>query len=495
MAQPGAQLPVRPVRTFAPDADSLTPGVVVDGNDLYPTMAGMRTLGGLAQLTDPLSEPSVGLAVFQFPDGFQVTVAGTATTLNSVLSFPPDIFTPWVTQPIDAGGPVQRWRFAFYKDGTGAPAIIAVNGMTTPLVATESSLGTPTPWGTLSTDPVTPIASLVAASDYALFLVRANSQDWFASSNSTIWTPNPATLTVNSSLRQTSGPITAALALRSNMVLYKERSVFVGSLVGPPLIWSFSKISSQVGTPAQESLIAVRDIHYFLGPDDFYTFDGFSLAPIPNALKQWFFGRWLNNSAVPPHARYDEIRSLIVWHFESIATPGVLGEWIALNIRTQQWSHGTKIVENAAQSPIRRRPQVSSAFVAGAEPGLTPHTVYAYEPDGVGGISGFATSGDLGDRHAMWQLTRVRPQYARLNGVPKCTPLTKYVSGGTYNKATQVFQDDDAAAYVPGTPVLLSPDGWFNLNISQRLVRLRFDHDADCEMIGFEPDMKPAGDV
>lgn len=494
MATPGEKLPVRPVRNFSPDLDSLTPGVIIDSNDVYPTTRGMRNLPDVLQLTNALPDTCLGAAVFQFSAAPRqdVIVAGTAREL---LVQTTGGFTVQATTPPDA----ITWNFAFYEDGNfdanGNPieAIIAVNGTDKPWVMTLASLSTATPWSKLSADVNTPISQLVASSDFSLFLVEPNSATWHSSVNPQIWTDDVATETVSATLTQTPGNITAILALRSNMVIYKERSVFLGSLVGPPLIWQFTEISRQHGTPGARTVVSVGDFHYFLGVDDFYVFDGFSITRLPNMFREWFFNRVFRFEDV--QARYDEIRSCVFWHFHTKQVTSALDQWIALNIRTGQWSKGEKAVEQVLNGTIVSTPQKTCGFVSAGDTRLQAHTIYGYEPDGIGLSTSSITTGDLGDRHFMFQVTRVRPHYSRLNGLPTLTPLNLYVSGGKWNAANGRFEDNDAAPYTSGVAVPLSADGWFNLNNSARLQRLRIDHDADCELMGLEIDLKPVGEV
>ncbi len=502
MARPGDNLPKWPARSFAPDQDSTTPGVILDGNDFYPTRLGMRTLPSTVHQGDPLPEQCLGAASIEFTDGSNVVVAGTMENL-CVLTTPPT--SGWTVQnigPPPAGSDTPRWRFAVYQDqvwavdGTRSP-YIAIG----PVGALGSTITTPTPWSvapssTLPTFPV-PLASLVATSDFSLFLVQPNSAKWWSTVDPTKWddTQPLISFTLSDTIDQTSGPITAMAALRSNMVMYKANSIFIAALAPPPFIWAFTEVTRQNGTVSQETLAIFNDTHYFLGVDDFYTFDGFSLNRLPNDLKYDFFQHINQTGLRNVRTRVDQLRSLIFWHFAPFPSEGTPTDWICYNVREQRWTKGAIPLDCAVDGPILAQSgltqeESTSGFIH--TPDRTLHTYGFNVRDPTDPVRPSLTTGDIGDRHFMYQLTRVRPLYAHLNGLPTCTPLNLYVSGGTWDAATQRFVDP---IYVPQATVPLSADGWFNLNNTARLQRLRIDHNDDAELIGLELDLKPVGEV
>lgn len=465
----------RKLLSFSPDLDHLTEGILLDGNGFVPTMKGLRTLPVPQLLGPTLSDICLGAAAFQFDNGAAYLIAGTTNTLNiyDLGTFPALLNT----QILPTISTTDRWRFAIYQG-----IICAVSGNNPPLVTDLASINAPTfqlavPWTFLTGGP--PNSSIVAASDFSLFLIQFSSATWWSSFNPTIWTPAIETETVTSTLTQTSGFITAAKALRSNMVIYKATSMFLGSQTGPPFFWTFGNISKQIGTPSQEAVVSVKDVHYFLGTDDFYTFDGFSVNPIPNALREWFFDR-VGEALLPMVcARYDQARSLVFWHFQTNAAAEVgINEWICLNTRTGQWTNGSEFIDICVDgSFIFALNETASGFVRSVDHGVWVYGNNTNIPTGA--IDAFVTTGDLGDRRFMYQLTRVRPGYSIQRGTPTITPLNSYSPG---------------SPYVPGTTVPLSADKWFNMNNTARLQRLRFNANRDMEMSDYELQFSQAGD-
>ena len=500
MARPGDNLAARPVLTFAPDVDSVTPGVVLDGNHFYPTKKGMRALPGHRRKSDALTEQCLGAASLVFTDGTNVIVAGTLTTLNVLVltEIAPAVET-WAVHDVGVPSiPTQvQWQFAIYQD-----VIWAVDGVRNPFTLTQGDTvwvefiaATPFPLPPPTHPQVPVVPSLVATSDYSLFFGEARSAIWWSTEDPTfLWNYDIAHLTVFGNFFQTSGPLTAMAALRSTMVLYKANAIFVGQLAGPPLIWSFTEVSRQTGTVSQGALALYRDVHYFLGPDDFYSFDGFSLNPLPNDLKEWFFRLMDRDALRSVRTRVDTVRSCIFWHYRpaGMTATAPMTDWICFNVREGRWSKGVDDIDTTVvgailpQNPLTN--QTTSGMIHSDDHALFLIADMRVPTDPLASV----TTGDIGDRHFLYHLTRVRPLYAHLNGLPTCTPLNLYVSGGTYDATTGRFVDP---IYVPQATVPLSADGWFNLNNTARMQRLRIDHDDDAELIGLELDIKPAGEV
>lgn len=453
--------------TFAPDRDPTEDGVLVDANGFVPTMKGFRTLPAKHRATDFLPERAVGAAVLTFPDGTQFVAAGTDGFLASIDSGAVDIVTPgaWTLQDVgSAGHPLDhRWRFAYYQD-----KVFAVDGVHTPMMADQASFLSGSPWTPVPDNP--PTASLVASSDFSLFMVDANSATWWSTLNPAIWASGTIqTETVHDTIDQTPGKITAAKALRSNMVLYKRSSIFVGQLVGPPLIWSFTEISRQVGAVSQESVVDTDDVHYFVSGKDWYSLDGFSLTKLPNQHREWFFDQLSDLNQALIFGRYDSARTCIFWHWATrddidklVAT-----RWVALNTRTGQWSNG---YDQVTASPSGIDPNTIETDQVGVTSGLflSDNALYIYDRTGQGASpNSYLVSGDIGDRHNMFQLSRMRPSFTQKSGTPRLQLLSTYTPAGTYT---------------PNTPVDLSADGWFNVLNTARLQRLVISTDDDLEI-------------
>ena len=471
---------------FAPDVDPITPGVLLDMDNVYPTPRGYRSYPSLIRYsTAPLASQCFGAWSGKISTA-QVTVAGTATnlyTLQNKTFVNTGIVSTLMAYP-------QRWRFDTYGQD-----LIAVNGINRPYVQ-SGPLGT---WQPLGGTP--PVASIVQATEFALFLIEPNSDIWHASLSDTIWGNNIATQTVQGNLYATSGNITAAVQLRRGIVLYKRKAFHYGSFAGPPLYWEFPPISHEIGAPCQEAVANVLDQHFWPGPDDFYSFDGQSLQRMPNNLKDWFFATLDQIRDNEICSRWDQKRSVIFWHFPSRAAPSnLLDSWIAYNLRTNRWSKGSLQIE----FPIFATAQISALTYGDFTAKYTTYSAIpaglkyadlrdqnndltgAFSPDHYLGLfngsplPAYVTTHDFGDRHNKYLVTRVQPQF------------TFYPAQGA--------QLDIYAQALPGTdPMLvktatLTPNGWFDALNTARLQRFKMTLQSEAEITGVQADPEYAGE-
>jgi hypothetical protein len=474
-----------PMGDFAPDRDPLTPGILLDVEDLYPTVKGYRSYPSLTQYaTNELPGEIVGA----WSGAQGQTVATVAATFNQLYVL--DALT-WVSSALTINGTDTRWRFDLYGND-----LIAVNGVDPAYVYTGTGAFT-----LLGGTP--PIASLVQATDYSVFLIEPHSNTWHSTLSDILWTDSIATQTCSGNLDSTTGNITAAHALRSGIALFKRHGLHYSTFAGPPFYWDFNKVSHEVGAPCQEAVANLGDVLRWPGPDDFYSFDSYSLQPIPNNLKEWFFANLDQLNDFKIAARWDQARSLVFWHFPSNAAnpPGSLDKWICLNTRTGKWSKGSAAIDVPIFRPIQTghldydifsRTYVTyggipvglrygdlrsrTVDVSGAFPSAS-HGLSLF--NGAPNAASF-TTGDFGDRHNILECMRIRPQY------------TIYPTEGA--TLTPLNQSNPGHTPVPGTSRELSTDGWFNLRNTSRLMRFEHTGDSEYEIVGLEAELDRAGD-
>jgi hypothetical protein len=471
---------------FEPDADPITPGVMLECENIFATAKGFKPYPDLMAFSSTgLGSPCLGVFSGYLANA-PVLVAGTANQLY-VFNY---ATKTWVSQGLSLIPTTGRWRFDIYGGN-----LIAVNGVNPPEVYTGSGVFTP-----LGGAP--PIASIVQATDYSLFLIVPNSRTWWSSLSATIWTPAVATATVTGSLDTSGGIITAAHKLRDMIVLYKMRNLIAGTFVGPPFYWSFRTVSKQVGVACQEAVANLGDLHYFPGPDNFYRFDGATLEIIPNNLREWFFANLDGDNADKIAARWDESRTIIFWHFASInASPaGSLDKWICYNTRTGQWTKSaTQYIDIPIFGPIKASALTYGSFTTtyptyGAVPNITygslrpqskdlsavigtDHFIQAYNATPV---ASSITTNMFGDRHNIFLVSRLRPQFSLYPASAIVSVVKQYTPG---------------LASPPSTLMRpISSDGWFNVMTTARLQKFKMDMGGDHEILGIEAMVDYAGE-
>lgn len=175
---------------------------------------------------------------------------------------------------------------------------------------------------------------------------------WWCSAlfNQASWTPSATTQAENGRLVTAPGPITAARELGDTVVAYKELSMFLGQYQGPPIIWSWQRIPGDIGCSGQEAVVVVGSSHFFVGPTDFYVYDGTVPRSIGAPVREWFFTNLngLQRSNIKGGA--DLTRDLVYWYFPSTAsTSGVCDLCVVYNLRTNKWGKFARSIEAVIQ--------------------------------------------------------------------------------------------------------------------------------------------------
>lgn len=461
---------------FNPDQDSTTPGSVTDCRGMQPSEKGWCTAHPMSRLCSPLPAPCFG-AYTCYLLGTQVIILATASGLYLVQTGAP------VALRTGFANTQNRWRFASYGQD-----LIAVNGVDADQYYRLAS-------GVLADLPgAPPVASLVATTDYSVILVPPNSQTlWSNLSDTASWVPSEPAQVYTYTLAQIAGNITSVQRKRSLLAVYRRNAIQCATFVGGFIGWDFGSpgtISKTVGVKSNEMLINTGDIDYFVGPDDFWQFDGYNLTRIPNHIKEWFFGSHsqpgdLNEAAAQNMVgHYDNIDDLIMWHYPSNSTDrgraGLIDSVIGFyNRGTPRWFMDRVNVEYAMTGDALNM----HALV------MPDHSLFV-DDDSVpfSPVSNcYVTSQDFGDRQHVWQTKRIMPGFA-LFPVPGA-------SGQAPARVTPLVQMKVGTPPVAKAAKAISDNGFFNVMATGRLTRFQLNVYGPAELTNGVVDINPTGEV
>jgi hypothetical protein len=325
------------IRGYCPDLTPTTPGIMTACSAVIPSMKGMKAAPSAADVgLSALSATCMGGAVVRKLDNTTRLFAGTTTTLQENVSG-----TTWTDRTRAVGGAYalgsdNRWRFAQFGDVSLA-------------VAKTDTLQSSTA-GAFANIAGAPKASIVETVGQFVMLLDTNeatygdSPDrWFCSGigDHTVWTPAIATQCATGRLTSTSGPIRGGRRLGDNMVAYKDRAMFLGVYVGPPLIWDWREVSDTVGAPCHEAIVPITTssggaAHIFLGYQDFYYYDGSRPVPIPNPVKKTIIDAITKSFFYRCWTVHDRVNSNIYFFFVSTSS-GVVDSGVVYNYRKDSW--------------------------------------------------------------------------------------------------------------------------------------------------------------
>lgn len=474
---------------WLPDADDTIPGVLVDVDNMLPTVR------GYAGAPSPVATGIAALAAacrgatFVIPlDNNAILFAGTQTKLYKAGS------TTWTdvtrTSSDYTGSSSSKWRFAQQGNVT-----IAVNK------EDESQYylhGTSTDFDDITDMPQTALVEAVGQ-----FVLIGNYNDgtdtvdgWGCSAigDYTDWTADPDTQCTYGRLIDTPGPVTGIKRLMDYAVYFKDRSIYLARYVGSPFIWDFTLVSDSVGCASNEAIVRVGTKIYFPGEYTFYSFDSATLQDIGAPVREWFNANSNGLARDKIQGLHDAYRGVIYWFFPAGADSS-LTAWIAYSYMTDKWSKGDLDIETAVQyttapktydeldalyTTYNAYPEVSYDKLSGSGSTILPaviddtHTLAAL----VGpSDSSMLTTNDFGEDGSITLLSRLRPRYSISPDSAALTPRHRRNLGDTLTTEAIVDQYD----------------GKFDCLQSDRWHRVKIVFTGDVEITGADVTVQPDG--
>lgn len=426
-----------PIIGFQPDVDASTPGVVLEGSGLVPYADGfgpppVRESSG----RDTLADDCTGAAAVRLLDDSSRSFAGTASALYELTG------TTWTDRSAGGGytGTADTpWRFAQFGNLTVAcNKVDATQGSSS---GAFSALGTNCPKAAIC-ETVAGFVMLLNYNDG----VNDYADGWWCSpyqNPSGDWTASIATQAANGRLFDTPGPIRAGRRLGNAMVVYKERSIYMGFYQGPPVIWRWQLIPGDVGALSQEAVIEVNlggtPMHIFAGYDDFYRFDGTRPVSIGDGVRKWY------QSNVPAEYRFrtkllhDRTDGIVYFCLPDSA--GELTQLLAYNYRMNRWGVATS--------------EAVGAVVEYLSPGITYNDLGSF-------YSTYNTLPDIAYDSPFWTANSPIPAYFNgrilrlFTGTPGASDQNYFIFGSTgdeerYRTVTRVRPRMVGSAPVSGS--------------------------------------------
>jgi len=331
---------------WIPDADDITPGVIIDLDGMISTIKGYKgNPSPVSPGIEALSAECKGIQLLQILNGSNVLFAGTKTKLymSGALTWTE------VTRVsgVYTGSDTYNWRFSEF--GNVSFAVNRTDKCQKYNHATDSD------FSDLTAMPICSVAEAVGQ-----FVMIANyvnpsgsvdtPDGWACSaiSDYTDWTPSVDTQCVYGRLFDTPGPITGLKRLADYAIYYKRRSMYLARYVGSGNIWEFSLVSDTVGAVSNESISKVDAKHYFLGEDDFYSYDGATLQSIGGQIREWFNEQVNYKSRTLAKAMHDRVNGIVYWFYPT-SYSATLNAFVAYNYRVGKWGKGMMDVEFASE--------------------------------------------------------------------------------------------------------------------------------------------------
>lgn len=314
---------------FAPDLDPETPGILTDCNAIVPTTQGLSAANSLVStIYGPLSGTVSSAFVAQLLDGTKRVFVAEGPRIDEASS------GSWVDRSRSGGYTgTSRMRWAVFGNATLNANRTQVIGQANPGAGFVD----------IANSPAASIIVTAAGFVMALNVSQAQYGDapdgWHCSGirDQTTWTASAATQCAYGRLLDSPGAIKAGAALGSDIVAYKDTSMYLGRYVGPPLVWQWDRVPGDIGCSGNESVVVVGTQHFFIGPADLYVFDGTVPRSLNAPVREWFFANLNQQYRERIFGVADIPRDLVYWYYPSNASSGQLDSCLIYNFRTNKW--------------------------------------------------------------------------------------------------------------------------------------------------------------
>jgi hypothetical protein len=489
---------------FAPDAEPNTDGIFTDCDLLVPTLRGFKALPQDVDAGVTVGASAVASAyAYKLTDNTNRTVAGTeGNTAGAATSMLYDVGVSSWTDRTRAEGAytataAARWTFATYGNVSDTDVLYAAQKG----AVLQKSTG-----GQFSNVSGAPQAlCIVSVLDFVMAFntneatYGSDPNRWWCSAagDGDDWTPNVATQCTTGLLADSSGAITAAATIGSNVVAFKEREAYLGQYVGAPAVWGWQRIPGEgMGAYSHYSVVSVEGVGLlFPGRDNFYIFDGSRATPIGTNRVAEFFLEDLNIAEARRMIGYHNRNEWTVfWWYTSIASTAALDRYLAYNYRANTWTYGRKTVKFAFEylEPGITFDEVGdyyatwddlpdapydTAFGSGGtfRPAVIDATNTIYKLEGTGNPT-YYTTGNVGIDGGVTVVTRIRPRF-------KVVPTT----GNQEHRYADILGSTEEVSRSNSGMT----DGSFDHVWAARWHKVKHSYTGDMEIMGLDLEAKP----
>jgi hypothetical protein len=321
---------MQPILGFAPDADQTTPGILSDCSNLVPALIGME--GGPALIT-PSGVPVLpnacrGAAVIYKLDNTRRVFAATSTAIYELVS------GAWLDRSragLYVGSSETQWSVTQFGDST-----LLANG------AAKIQRSTDGAFADVASAPIAQVVFSVGS-----FVMALNTNDgavkpdgWHCSAvfDDTDWTPSITTQAASGRLVATPGRLTAGARLGEYAVAYKERSIYLGQYVGAPVVWDWIQVpGGDAGCVGKNAICDLGGVHFFVGADNFWLFDGTRPVPIGDgSVREWYVGNASSKFSYKTVCIYDRETNR-VWVFYPSTDSDQCDSALVYHVQSKQW--------------------------------------------------------------------------------------------------------------------------------------------------------------
>ena len=261
-------------------------------------------------------------------------------------------------------------------------------------------------------------ANIIGTNTQDPLLIRFGSQE-----SLTDFTPTATNTAGDLRLSKGSEIITAVQTSRQILV-YTDQSLYSMQFLGPPFTFGVSMLADNIRIAGPNTAIAVNDVVFWMGQENFYLYDGRTQA-IPCSVRDYVFNDMNNQQSFKFHAGSIGSQTEIWWFYCSSSATEI-DRYVVYNYGQQVWYYGTLVrtTWNDRASGLRSFPQATGTdfYLYDHENGLDDFSTGSRVA-----INAFVESSDfdIGDGQQFMLLNRILPDLS-FNGSTAAKPAALF---------------------------------------------------------------------
>ena len=164
-------------------------------------------------------------------------------------------------------------------------------------------------------------------------LIRFSDQE-----NPLVWS-SEATNTAGDLRIGTGSEIITAVETRQQILVFTDSSLHAMQYLGPPFTFGISLLSANTTIASPLAAIAVDDVVYWMGEQDFYVYSG-QVQKLPCSVRSYVFGNYNSVQAEKVTCGVNSSFSEIWWFYPS-ANSSSNDRYVVFNYQENAWYYGT----------------------------------------------------------------------------------------------------------------------------------------------------------
>ena len=301
-------------------------------------------------------------------------------------------------------------------------------------------------------------------------LIRFGSQE-----SLTDFTPTATNTAGDLRLSKGSEIITAVQTSRQILV-YTDQSLYSMQFIGAPFTFGISLLGDNIRIAGPNTAIAVNDVVFWMGQENFYLYDG-RIQAIPCTVRDYVFSDMNNQQSFKFHVGSIGSQTEIWWFYCSSSATEI-DRYVVYNYGQQVWYYGTLVrtAWNDRASGLRSFPQATGAdfYLYDHEDGEDD-----FSTGSAVAINAFVESSDfdIGDGQQFMLVNRILPDIT-FDGSSTDSPVAKFTVKSRDFSGNNFTESPSGSAVRTATSPVEQFTNKIDLRARGRQMAIRVEKDA-----------------